>query len=168
MTRILGIDPGSNVAGFGVVDSDGSRLAYVASGCLRLPPGGLPQRLKVLFEEMNELIRRYTPDTLAVEDIFVQKNAASALKLGHARGTILCAGASAGLSIAEYPTAQVKLAITGSGRAEKIQVQHMVKVLLGIRGRLQADAADALAVAACHAHLGQTLARSGLTLRGRR
>ena len=168
MTRILGIDPGSNIAGYGVVDTDGVRLAYVASGCLRLPPGGLPARLKVLFEEIGQIIARFSPDTMAVEDVFVQKNAASALKLGHARGTILCAGACAGLPIAEYATAQVKLAVTGSGRAEKNQVQHMVKVLLGIRGRLQADAADALAVAACHAHLSQTRTRSGVSLRGRR
>jgi crossover junction endodeoxyribonuclease RuvC len=168
MTRILGIDPGSNITGFGVVDSEASRLTHVASGCVRLPTCDLPERLRILFEEIGQLIGRFQPSMMAVEDIFVQKNASSALKLGHARGTILCAGASAGLTIAEYSTAQVKQAVTGTGRAEKIQVQHMVKVLLGIRGKLQADAADALAVALCHAHLNQTRGRSGLALRGTR
>ena len=159
MERILGIDPGSVVTGFGVIETNGSRMTYVASGCVRLPSRSLPERLGILYRELGELIERYRPTSMAVEQVFVGRNVLSALKLGHARGAILCAGAAAELPIAEYSATEVKQAVTGVGRAEKPQVQHMVRALLGLRGRIQADAADALAVAVCHLNRSATNAR---------
>jgi crossover junction endodeoxyribonuclease RuvC len=161
MARILGIDPGSVVTGYGVIESEAGRMTYVGSGCIRLPSTALAERLRTLYCELGELIGKYRPDRMAVEEVFVSRNASSALKLGHARGAILCVGAAAGLPIAEYSTTEVKQAVTGTGRAEKLQVQHMVKVLLGLRGRLQADEADALAVAVCHANCSATAMRIG-------
>ncbi len=154
------------VTGYGVVDSDTGKVRYVASGCLRLPKGDLPERLRVLYEEIGEVIRRHQPEQMAVEQVFVNRNIASALKLGHARGAVICAGAAAGLPIAEYSATQVKQAVSGTGRAEKTQVQHMIKALLGLQGRIQADAADALAVALCHANMAGM--KNRLALAGRR
>lgn len=152
MTRILGIDPGSVVMGYAVIGHEQGKLRYIASGCLRLPVGALPQRLHCIYDEIGQLIRQHNPDEAAVEEVFVSKNIASAIKLGHARGAAICAIASAGVDVHEYSPASIKQSVVGNGRAEKTQVQHMVKVLLGLQGRLQADAADALAVAICHAH----------------
>lgn len=174
MTRILGIDPGSVVMGYAVIEHGAGGLRYVTSGCLRLPPGPLPQRLHGIYTEIGQLIRQHDPETAAVEDVFVSQNVASAIKLGHARGAAICAIAAAGLAVHEYTPAVVKQAVVGHGRADKSQVQHMVKVLLGLQGRLAADAADALAVAICHAHsrAGSRPAavslRSGRHRRGRR
>ena len=169
MTRILGIDPGSVVMGYGIIEQEAGALRYVSSGCLRLPATDLPQRLHTIYKEVGELIRKHAPDVSAVEQVFVDRNVASAIKLGHARGAAICAIASAGLPVNEYTPAIIKQALVGNGRAEKQQVQHMVKLLLSLQGRLQADAADALAVAICHANMSATQARSGLSFRrGRR
>jgi crossover junction endodeoxyribonuclease RuvC len=152
MTRILGIDPGSVIMGYAIIEHGRDRLRYIASGCLRLPAGALPQRLHNIYTEIGQLILQHQPDEAAVEEVFVSQNVASAIKLGHARGAAICAAAAAGLEVHEYSPAVIKQSVVGHGRADKIQVQHMVKVLLGLQGRLQADAADALAVAICHAH----------------
>lgn len=150
--RILGIDPGSVLMGYAVIELRTTSLHYVASGCLRLPAGPLPPRLHCIYSEISQLIEQHQPGVAAVEEVFVSKNVASAIKLGHARGAAICAIAAAGLAVHEYTPASIKQAVVGNGRADKLQVQHMVKVLLGLQGRLQADAADALAVAICHAH----------------
>jgi crossover junction endodeoxyribonuclease RuvC len=168
MTRILGIDPGSVVMGYGLIERESSRLRYLASGCLRLSAGALPQRLHTIYREVSELVERYQPGEMASEEVFVSENVASAMKLGHARGAAICAVAAAGLPVSEYTPAIIKQSVVGHGRAEKPQVQHMVKLLLGLQGRLQADAADALAVAICHANIGGTYQRSGLRMGRRR
>lgn len=152
LRRILGIDPGSRQTGIGLIETDGQRTQHIFSTCLRLGDGALPERLGVIFTEIVTVIRTYQPDEMAIENVFVSNNAASALKLGQARGAAICAGITSGLPVAEYSAKEVKLATVGKGGADKAQVQHMVKVLLGLQGRLQADAADALAIALCHVH----------------
>lgn len=159
MTRILGIDPGSRVTGFGVVDSDGQRTVHLASGRIVLRDGDLGERLRRIFEGVREVIDRHRPEEVAIEDVFVSRNAGSALKLGQARGSALLASVLDGLPLFEYPPARVKQALTGQGRAEKGQVQHMVRLLLGLGETLPEDVSDALAVALCHAHTRTTLAR---------
>ena len=159
MLRILGIDPGSRVTGFGVIDSEGSRTAYVASGCVRVRGDTLAERLGLIFEEVSDLVASHQPDEIAIEQVFVNRNAASALKLGQARGAALVAGVRASRPIFEYTPAQVKQAITGKGAAAKEQIQHMVRLLLSLPSSPPEDAADALAVALCHGHTRQTLSR---------
>ncbi|HXG28384.1 MAG TPA: crossover junction endodeoxyribonuclease RuvC [Nevskiales bacterium] len=162
MTRILGIDPGSRVTGYGIVDLLGGECRYVDSGCIRAPEGRpLGERLKAIFEGVDMLVATYRPAALAVEQVFLYRNADSALKLGQARGVAICAAALAGLAVAEYMPSVVKQAVVGSGRASKEQVQHMVSALLKLPGRPQADAADALAVALCHGHTLRTQSRLG-------
>lgn len=163
--RILGIDPGSRVTGYGLIDSDGRSSRHVASGCIRLGTGDLPPRLGRIFAEVAALVAEYAPEVLAVEQVFVAKNAASALTLGHARGAAITACVQAGLEVFEYTPRAVKLAVVGSGAADKAQVQHMMRMLLGLAKSPASDAADALAVALCHAHTNST--RSAL-LRGAR
>lgn len=165
--RIIGIDPGSLITGYALVDAESGRCTHVASGCLRLPKGDLPVRLKTIFEELGQIIAEHQPDDMAVEQVFVSRNPASAIKLGQARGAAICAGAAAHLEVAEYSAAEIKQAIVGRGHAGKQQIQHMVKVLLNLQGRIQADAADALAVALTHAHISHTRQRAGVRL-GRR
>lgn len=150
--RILGVDPGSRFTGFGVVEIASGQIHYIASGCIRVPPGELPQRLKVIFHGMAEIINTYAPVVLAVERVFFARNPDSALKLGQARGAAICAGVNRDLPVIEYSALQIKQAIVGVGHARKEQVQHMVKILLKLSGMPQADAADALACALCHAH----------------
>ena len=157
MTRILGIDPGSRITGFGVLDFDGSQSRYVASGCIRVQ-GEIPERLLNIFESVTAVIDQHRPQQFAIEQVFMHRNAASALKLGHARGAALVAAGHRGLSVYEYTATQIKLAITGRGRGTKEQVQHMIKVLLSLPSTPQQDAADALAAALCHAHTQGTLA----------
>jgi len=157
VTRILGIDPGSLITGYGVIDVDGPRNSYVTSGCLRLPAGPLPERLRLIFVELSEIMALHRPDEMAIEAVFMHRNADSALKLGQARGAAICAGVVRDLPVAEYSPRQVKQSVVGKGGATKFQVQHMVKVLLKLAGDPQADAADALAVALCHGHTSQTL-----------
>ena len=150
--RVLGLDPGSVVTGFGVVDVLVSGTAYVASGSIRAGRGTLAGRLQVIFRHVGELIQAYAPNEVAIERVFMHVNPDSALKLGQARGAALCAATSGGAAVHEYTPREVKLALTGTGAAEKDQVQHMVKALLALDGRLGADAADALAIALCHSH----------------
>jgi crossover junction endodeoxyribonuclease RuvC len=153
-TRILGIDPGLRVTGFGVIDRVGSKLQYVASGCIRSPDGTLPQRLKVILSGVQEVVDTYHPTEAAVEIVFVNVNPQSTLLLGQARGSAICGLVSRDLPVSEYTALQVKQAVVGYGKANKDQVQHMVKRLLQLPGDPQADAADALACAICHAHGG--------------
>ncbi|EME00071.1 MULTISPECIES: crossover junction endodeoxyribonuclease RuvC [Stutzerimonas stutzeri subgroup] len=162
MTLILGIDPGSRVTGYGVVRDTGRGCEYVASGCIRTGTGELPDRLRAVFSGVSEVIRTYGPVTMGIEQVFMARNADSALKLGQARGAAIVAGAEAGLQIAEYTATQVKQAIAGTGGADKQQVQMMVMHLLKLLEKPQIDASDALAIALCHAHHRQSLIPHGL------
>ena len=159
--RILGIDPGSRLTGFGIIDvpGRGGQPRPVHHGAIRAGTGEFPERLGIIFNELTALVREYRPDQAAVETVFVAHNAASAIKLGQARGAAICALIAEGVSVAEYSPRSIKQAIVGRGGAEKEQVQHMVRVLLGLAAAPQADAADALAVALCHHHTAETLER---------
>jgi crossover junction endodeoxyribonuclease RuvC len=152
--RILGIDPGLRVTGFGVIEHAHGRLGYVTSGCVRSGEGALAARLKSILEGLNEVIAAHAPREVAIEKVFVNVNAQSTLALGQARGTAICAAVLAGLPVAEYTALQVKQAVVGHGHAQKAQVQHMVRRLLALPGDPSPDAADALACAICHAHAG--------------
>ncbi len=169
--RILGIDPGLRITGFGVLDKVGQRLQYVASGCIKTPEGELSERLKVILASLGEVIELHQPQEVAVEKVFVNVNPQSSLLLGQARGAAICAAVLAGLPVAEYTALQVKQAVVGTGRAKKEQVQDMVQRLLKLSGAPSPDAADALACAISHAHggmgLGQ-LATKGLRMRNGR
>ena len=151
--RILGIDPGSRATGFGVIDTDGRRSVYVQSGIIRARGEDFAARLKQIFAGAADVIATYDPGEMCIERVFVHRNADSALKLGHARAAAICASFSRELPIHEYTPREIKQAIAGSGGADKSQVEHMVKVLLSLQGPMQPDAADALAVALCHAHV---------------
>jgi crossover junction endodeoxyribonuclease RuvC len=151
--RILGIDPGSRITGYGILEKEGNRLIHIDNGAIYTRSDEqLAARLKTIHDALGRIIRTYSPDAVAVEQIFLAKNALSALKLGHARGAALLAGVNASLPVFEYSALQVKNAVVGYGKAEKTQVQRMVKVLLNLPEVAQEDAADALAVAICHAH----------------
>jgi len=155
--RILGIDPGSRITGYGVIEEATlGRSRYIASGSIRVKADDFPQRLKQIFDGVSEVIALYQPVEMAIEQVFMHKNADSALKLGQARGAAICASMAAGLSVAEYAPRQVKQALVGKGGADKLQVQHMVKILLSIQGELQIDASDALGLSLCHLHYQQT------------
>ena len=167
-TRILGIDPGSRVTGFGVVDASGPQYRHVAHGCIRTEAGSLTERLLEIHRRVIELIHTWNPCEAAVETVFVKQRAASALVLGHARGTILLALGQHAMPLAEYAPAQVKSAIAGHGRAEKAQIQTMVRLLLNLRESPAADAADALALAICHAHWRRVQRVAGGVLAGPR
>jgi crossover junction endodeoxyribonuclease RuvC len=162
--RILGIDPGLRITGFGIIEKSGSKLAYIVSGCIKSGDADMPDRLKTILAGLREVIETHQPRQVAVEKVFVNVNPASTLALGQARGTAICAAMDAGLPVAEYTALQVKQAVVGNGHAKKEQVQEMVKRLLGLTGAPSADAADALACAICHAHGGQGL--GGLATRG--
>ena len=157
-TRILGLDPGLRITGFGVVDQLGSQLRYVASGCIKTRDGELPGRLKTLLDGVREVIATYQPDVVAVEKVFVNVNPQSTLLLGQARGAVICGAVSCDLAVAEYTALQVKQSVVGYGKAAKEQVQHMVQRLLLLDAIPSTDAADALACAICHAHGAQGLA----------
>ncbi|MDM0076115.1 crossover junction endodeoxyribonuclease RuvC [Variovorax sp. J2P1-59] len=162
--RILGIDPGLQTTGFGVVDIDGHALRYVASGTIstkHLARGELPARLKVLFDGIGEIAERYKPDAAAVEIVFVNVNPQSTLLLGQARGACITALVTSNLTVAEYTALQMKQAVAGHGGAAKAQVQEMVKRLLQLPGVPGSDAADALGIAITHAHVGSSMARLG-------
>ena len=159
--RILGIDPGLQRTGFAVVESHGGRLRYVASGTistLEAPRGELPLRLKLIFEGVNEVVRRYGPDAASIEIVFVNVNPQSTLLLGQARGAALAALVSRGMTVAEYTALQMKKAVVGHGQARKEQVQAMVARLLQLPREPGRDAADALGLAIAHAHAGASLA----------
>jgi crossover junction endodeoxyribonuclease RuvC len=152
VTRILGIDPGSLSTGYGIIDSQGQTLKYVICGNIRTSGGGIAERLTEIYFAMGAIVEEYSPDEVAVESAFMHKNADSALKLGQARAAAICGTLVRKLPLSEYSPRQVKLAVVGKGGADKEQVQHMMRVILGLKGELQADSADALAVAVCHAH----------------
>jgi crossover junction endodeoxyribonuclease RuvC len=158
-TRILGIDPGLRVTGFGLIDRIGQSLVYVTSGVIRTPDAELPERLKAILESLNEVIAEHQPMQVAVEKVFVNVNPTSTLLLGQARGAAICAAVACGLPVSEYTALQVKQAVVGKGHAAKEQVQEMVRRLLALAGEPSADAADALACAICHAHGGQGLGK---------
>ena len=152
--RVFGIDPGSDRTGYGCVDSDGRRHHLVKCGAVRAGDAPtFPDQLSIIYRELSALLAEYRPECVAIENIFHAVNARSALKLGHARGVAMLAAAQAGLTVVEYTPAEIKRAVVGYGRAEKQQVQHMVKLLLGLAAVPSPhDAADALAVAICHVH----------------
>lgn len=154
--RVLGLDPGSQTTGFGVVESGPEGTRYLASGSIRVRAGtgaaAFAKRLQDIYAGVVAVVAEHRPTEIAIERVFVHRNPDSALKLGQARGAALCATFASGAALHEYTPREVKLAIVGFGAAEKEQVQRMVKSLLGLEGRLGADAADALAIALCHAH----------------
>lgn len=170
--RLLGIDPGLRVTGFGVIEIHGKDLVYVASGCIKSNDKlMLPERIKTLFAGISEVIATYQPNQAAVEKVFVNVNPQSTLLLGQARGAAISALVHADLPVAEYTALQIKQAVVGQGKASKEQVQHMVIRLLKLSGAPTADAADALACAICHAHGGQglgALSTTGYRVRGGR
>ena len=157
--RILGIDPGSRFTGFGIIDVQGDDVSLVQQGVIRAGNGEFTERLGIIFEGLRQLIEEHAPTEVAVETVFISHNAGSALKLGQARGAAVCAAISKGLPVAEYSPRSVKQAIVGRGSADKVQVQHMVTVLLQLPETPTEDAADALAVALCHQHTRQTVNR---------
>ena len=148
---MLGIDPGSQRTGFGVLDATGSRLRYVASGVIRTSQADFAARLCEIFRCMQTIVAQYQPQQVAIEKVFVNRNPDSALKLGQARGAAICGTANANAEVFEYATRQIKQAVVGSGNAEKAQVQLMMRTLLKLDGPVAVDAADALAAAVCHA-----------------
>ncbi len=169
--RILGIDPGLRITGFGIIDKTGQKLVYVTSGCIRSnEKDSLPLRLKTLLDGISEVIVTNRPDAAAIEKVFVNVNPQSTLLLGQARGAAISALVLAGLPVAEYTALQIKQAVVGHGKAAKEQVGHMVTRLLQLPGEPSADAADALACAICHAHGGQlgSMAIQGFRVRNGR
>ena len=161
--RILGIDPGLQITGFGIIESDGRTSRYIHSANIKAKSAKedvtIPHRLGVIFSKLNEAIEQFQPDEIAVEEVFINKNASSSLKLGHARGAAICAAVHHHIPVSEYSARSVKQAVVGNGAANKDQIQHMVLRLLALRGELQADEADALAVCLCHAHTALLLNR---------
>lgn len=147
------------MTGYGVIDYAAPAYRYVASGCINIKADYFPDRLKQIFDGVLQIVEMYQPQALAIEQVFMHKNADSALKLGQARGAAICAVQTQGLPVFEYAPRQVKLALVGKGSADKLQVQHMVKILLNRQGELSADASDALGLAICHAHYQQTALR---------
>ncbi|PJK01270.1 crossover junction endodeoxyribonuclease RuvC [Lysobacteraceae bacterium NML91-0213] len=166
-TRILGIDPGSQRTGVGIVDvAPDGRLRHVHHAPLQLlGEGDFAARLRRLLDQLGTVIDTWQPHEVAIEQVFMSRNADSALKLGHARGAAICAVVLRDLPVHEYAATEIKLAVVGRGKAEKTQVQHMVGILLNLQGKLQADAADALAAAITHAHVRASAARLGVGTR---
>lgn len=168
--RILGIDPGLRVTGYGVIEKMAGKLSYVTSGCIKSASGELPERLKNILNSVQEVIRLYTPQEVAVEKVFVNVNPQSTLLLGQARGAAICAAVLHELDVSEYTALQVKQAVVGNGHAKKEQVQEMVKRLLKLPALPGTDSADALACAICHAHGGMlgAMATTGYRVKGGR
>ena len=151
--RILGIDPGSRITGYGVIQAQSTQLALLACGTIRTgAETDFSKRLLVIFTDLREVIQAHKPDVAAVEEIFLNRNPSSTLKLGHARGVAMIAALQSGIEVFDYTALRVKQAVAGYGKAEKSQVQYMVRTLLGLNAAPSSDAADALAVAICHAH----------------
>lgn len=167
ITRILGIDPGSQRTGVGIIDVDtAGRVSHVHHQPIKLLVAeNFAQRLRLLLDELDALISQFQPQEVAIEKVFMARNPDSALKLGHARGAAMCAVVLRDLPIHEYAAKEIKLAVVGKGGADKVQVQHMMGILLNIPGKIQADAADALAVAVTHAHVRATAKRIGISAR---
>ncbi len=160
--KVIGIDPGSRVCGYGVLESRNGDVEHLASGSIA-PGNGLPlyQRLKIIYESLIKVIGEHSPEAMSVEDIFFAKNAKSAIKLGEARGVALLAASNSGIPVFEYPPTKVKLALTGSGRASKSDVQRMLSIILGVSGFETEDASDAVAIALCHINLSRIESRLG-------
>lgn len=161
MAIILGIDPGSRITGYGVICQQGRQFIYIGSGCIHTQADDLPTRLQRIYAGVTEIITQYRPDSFAIEQVFMAKNADSALKLGQARGVAILAAVNNQLPVFEYAARQVKQSVVGTGAAEKKQVQHMVCSILKLLSHPQADAADALAIAITHCHFNQNLAQIG-------
>lgn len=160
MPIILGIDPGSLKTGYGLIQQRGATLQYVTSGLIRLQSDmPLSERLGVIFANISEIIESFQPDQFAIENVFLAKNASSALKLGQARGAAIVAAVSKGLEVSEYDARKIKQSVVGNGAADKVQVQHMVKTLLKLPAPPKEDAADALAVSLCHANTYEHMVR---------
>jgi len=157
--RILGIDPGSRITGIGIIDSDGRYSKHVYSNCIRLGDDSFPSRLGKIYRELESIITEYKPQQMAIEDVFLSNNPSSAIKLGQARGAAICATVMQNIPVYEYSAREIKQAVVGKGNANKSQVQHMVKLLLNLSGKLQSDTADGLAIALSHAHVGSTKVR---------
>jgi crossover junction endodeoxyribonuclease RuvC len=162
---VLGIDPGSRVTGYGVVEWQRGRTRYVASGCIRTHDGDTAARLAEIYSGVATLIETHRPAVVAVEQVFLARNASSAIKLGQARGVALAAAAGSGLPVSEYAARRVKQALTGTGAATKEQMQHMVKALLRLSAVPMRDAADALAIAICHINTQGPLSGNGRRVR---
>lgn len=159
---IIGIDPGSVITGFGIIDNQVNKMSYVHSGSIRVKGDSLPQRLGDIFSRVADVIQQYQPQQMGIENVFMARNPDSALKLGQARGAAICAAHQAGIEIAEYAAREVKQALVGKGAASKDQVQQMVKRLLGLQQALQADEADGLAIAICHAQFYASQQKTGI------
>lgn len=159
MAIILGVDPGSRITGYGIIRAEGRHIEYIDSGCIRMGEKPMAERLQAIFHGLATLIGEYRPHEFAIEQVFMARNPDSALKLGQARGAAIVSAANSGLPVHEYSARQVKQAVVGNGGADKAQVQHMVQALLSLSRKPQADAADALAIALCHAHMSQSVAR---------
>ncbi|MCB1756978.1 MAG: crossover junction endodeoxyribonuclease RuvC [Gammaproteobacteria bacterium] len=157
MIRVLGIDPGSVITGYGVIETDGIRSFHLDHGHIRVAGDDLPEKLGFIYHQVEQLVGKWQPDEAGVEQVFMSNNAMSALKLGQARGAAICAMVQHGVKVSEYTPRLVKQAVVGNGAASKEQVQHMVRTLLGINTSVQADAADALAIAICHGHSRNSL-----------
>lgn len=152
LLRVLGIDPGSVVTGYGLIETDGVRSFHLAHGHIRVEGDTFPEKLGHIYYRINQVLEEWQPEEAGIEQVFVSNNPMSALKLGQARGAAICAVVSRGIPVSEYTARSVKQAVVGTGAADKKQVQIMVKTLLGISTKVQADAADGLAIAICHAH----------------
>ena len=160
---ILGIDPGSRITGYGLIDHQPERILYIASGYLKINATQFPGRLGQIFKQIGAVIDEYRPQHMSIENVFMQRNADSALKLGQARGAAICAAYQAGLEIAEYAPREIKQSLVGRGAASKDQVQHMVRRLLGLQTKtLQADEGDGLAIAICHAQFYAARQKTGI------
>ena len=159
---ILGIDPGSRITGYGLIENHANRLHYIDSGCLKIKGDNLAQKLGYIFQHLSEVISQHQPQQMSIESVFMHKNVDSALKLGQARGAAICAGYQAGLDVFEYAPREIKLAIVGKGGAQKEQVKHMVCHLLSLKQELQMDESDALAIALCHAQHQSMEDRTGI------
>ncbi len=161
MNRILGIDPGSRLTGYGIIEMQEGKAIWISSGCIRVKAISLAERLREICEGVQSLLDEFQPHEMAIEQVFVHRNPASALKLGQARGAAMSMVALRAIPVSEYSPTQIKQAIVGRGNAAKTQIQHMTMTLLGLSKLPQEDAADALAVALCHAHVNQSLLKMG-------
>ncbi|CAJ0991927.1 crossover junction endodeoxyribonuclease RuvC [Pantoea sp. Nvir] len=155
MAIILGIDPGSRMTGYGVIHQAGDQLTYLGSGCIRTNTPKLSARLKLIYSGVSEIITQFSPDDFVIEQVFMAKNPNAVLKLGQARGAAIVAAVNLNMPVFEYAARKVKQIVTGTGCAEKIQVQHMVSILLKLSSNPQVDAADALAIAITHCHVSK-------------
>ena len=154
--RVIGVDPGSRSCGYGILESDSSGLRHIVSGAITPPPAhSLSKRLHLIYSSLNEVIEKFSPDLMSIEDMFFAKNANSAIKLGQARGVALLAAENSGIQIFEYSPTKVKLAVTGSGRANKFEIMKMISYILKIEEFEKSDISDALAIALCHINISK-------------